>query len=89
MCKICNGETKHGKPYCIKHVTNMPYIKKLKYDIRDDIRLLLSTGAKQIGMVARECNVNLRLVEKAIRKMPEIKATKAKYNHTVVTLSLR
>lgn len=89
MCRLCNNHTKHGKPYCIKHIENMDYVKALEYDISKEIRSVLSFGPTPIGKIARECMVRLEIVKKTIKHMPDIKITKAKYNHVVTILSLR
>lgn len=37
-CKTCRGPTSEGKPYCIEHLTKLPYAKAVAEEIarRDD-----------------------------------------------------
>lgn len=39
ICKLCNNETKHRKPYCIDHIHHMDYVRGLaaSHNLEDDI----------------------------------------------------
>jgi len=37
-CKLCDNDTKENKPYCIDHISNLPYVQKVRNNL-DKIHL--------------------------------------------------
>lgn len=74
-CKVCQEATREGKPYCTKHIDQMPYAKRVlegikNYDPAEDFigQVKLEPG-HPMGIYGRRINLDFSSTKKLVERL--------------------